>query len=75
MEMGDFYSNERLMQLRVAEERSQARARGLHRTESPSRRWLPRQGCWLLCQMGRMLVMLGRRLEQYGLPPSVVLES
>jgi hypothetical protein len=75
MDMGDFYTNERMMQLHVKEERSQAKARGMHRTESLSRSWLPRQGCWILCQMGRMLVMLGRRLEQYGLPQSVVLES
>ena len=31
--------------------------------------WLHRQGCWLLCWLGRMLVRLGRRLEHYGAPP------
>ena len=28
--------------------------------------WLSRQGCWLLCQLGRTMVGLGRRLEGYG---------
>jgi hypothetical protein len=33
--------------------------------------WLSRQGCWLLCQTGRLLVQLGRRLQAYGAPQPV----
>jgi hypothetical protein len=29
--------------------------------------WIPRPGCWLLCQLGSLLVNLGRRLQRYGL--------
>jgi len=29
--------------------------------------WLPRPGCWILCQLGNLLVALGQRLQKYGL--------
>ena len=28
--------------------------------------WVSRQRCWLLCQLGRTMVQLGRRLEAQG---------
>jgi hypothetical protein len=28
--------------------------------------WLSRQGCWLLCHLGRALVWLGEQLERWG---------
>jgi hypothetical protein len=28
--------------------------------------WMMRQGCWLLCQLGHLLVALGQRLQGYG---------
>ena len=33
--------------------------------------WFSRQRCWLLCQLGRMLVALGERLERYALARSL----
>ena len=55
--------------LRRADERQQALMWRLSRQVSargqPS--WLSQQGCWLLCQLGRWMVNLGRQLQQYGL--------
>lgn len=39
------------------------------------RGWLARGVCWLLCQLGRLLVTLGRRLQRYGQRGSVLLEG
>jgi hypothetical protein len=39
----------------------------LRQVGEPRSQWLTRQGCWLLCQLGRFLVELGRQLERYGL--------
>lgn len=36
----------------------------LKQVERPS--LLTRQGCWLLCQLGRWMVQLGQQLLQYG---------
>jgi hypothetical protein len=30
------------------------------------RKWLARQGCWILCQLGRWLVRLGQQLQSAG---------
>jgi hypothetical protein len=51
---------------RRAETRSLLRQAGLMQ---PS--WLDHQRSWLLCQLGRGLVAMGKRLEQHGLPESV----
>jgi hypothetical protein len=32
--------------------------------------WLPRQGCWVLCQAGRWMVRAGQALQQAGAFPS-----
>jgi hypothetical protein len=55
--------------LRRADERQQAHmwriSRQLSARGEPN--WLSRQGCWLLCQLGRWMVSLGRQLQQGGL--------
>lgn len=33
---------------------------------SQGRSWLGRSGCWLLCQLGRRLIILGRALQHAG---------
>ena len=64
----DCYSAERLMDLRVREERRQAELRRLQREAQQAHEgWLSRQRCWVLCQVGRFLVSLGVRLLQAGL--------
>jgi hypothetical protein len=44
--------------------RDVVRWRLLKQVEQPS--VLIRQGCWLLCQLGRWMVWLGRQLQEYG---------
>jgi hypothetical protein len=34
--------------------------------------WFRRQECWLLCQLGRAMVRLGRRLLEYGTPQAAL---
>jgi len=29
--------------------------------------WIARQGCWILCQLGRWLVRLGQQLQNAGM--------
>lgn len=31
-------------------------------------RWTRKQSCWVLCQLGRLLINIGQHLEQYGTP-------
>jgi len=38
------------------------------------RGWLSRQNCWLLCQLGHLLVSLGKRLERYEQPQSPAID-
>ena len=33
--------------------------------------WTRKQSCWMLCQLGRLLVNLGQHLERYGAPQTV----
>ena len=35
-------------------------------------RWLPRPGCWLLRQLGHMLVKVGRWLQAYASPQQAI---
>jgi hypothetical protein len=37
--------------------------------------WFDQQRCWLLCRLGRLLVALGERLEQYAIPQSVPIKG
>lgn len=54
--------------LRRDDERRQAEAWRLWRlARQGERSWVSQRGCWLLCQLGRALVRLGRQLEGYGL--------
>jgi hypothetical protein len=39
------------------------------------RGWVSRQGCWLLCQMGHMLVSLGQRLMSLDSVQTLSLEG
>ena len=69
MSFTDHHLEERLMQLRVQEEHHQAELCALQReARIANPRWLDRQRCWLLCQLGRRLVSSGTRLLEAGLP-------
>ena len=69
MSLSDYHLEERLMQLRVQEEHHRAELRDLQReARMANPRWLDRQRCWLLGQLGRRLVSLGTRLLEAGLP-------
>jgi hypothetical protein len=69
MSYTDYHFGDRLMDLRVQEERHQAE---LRRLQCEARRahpgWLSRHCCWLLCQLGSLFVSLGVRLLHAGLP-------
>ena len=63
------YLAERLMDLRVHEERHQAELRRLQREARKAHQgWLSRQSHWLLCQLDSLFVSLGVRLLRTGLP-------
>jgi hypothetical protein len=65
----DCYLAERLMDLRVQEERHQAELRLLQReAQSAHQGRLSRHSCWVLCQLGSLFVSLGVRLLHTGLP-------
>jgi len=69
MLFSDYFLEERLMDLRVQEERRQAGLRRLQREARKAHpRWLSRQRCSLLSQLGSLLVSLGVRLLHVGLP-------
>lgn len=64
----DLYVAESIMFQRAEERVSQARSRALVRRLGAGRQGgLSRSGCRLLCQLGRLLVALGRRMERYAL--------
>jgi hypothetical protein len=68
MSNGEWLFGERVMDLRVEEEHSRARARRLARQVGTGRhRGLVWQGRWLLCSLGYRLVALGAWLEGYSL--------
>lgn len=68
----DFNIAEPMMNMNVEEAQRRAKARRMVlQVGMLHRPWLSRQGCWLLCQMGHLLVAMGRRLEQCGLPRSL----
>lgn len=62
---------QRLIELRVEEAlRAAERNRLLREAGIQRQGWLSRQGCWLLCQLGRLLVALGQRLQKrFQVPP------
>lgn len=76
---GDLYCAEKTMHRRLQDERHNFEALRLSRKARLAgalpQGWMARQGCWLLCQMGRLLVAMGLRLEQYGLTQTLSLEG
>jgi hypothetical protein len=72
MSYQDFRLSKELMYMhrerlqRRAETRSMLRQAGLMQPD-----WLHRYRCWLLSQLGRGLVDLGKRLEQHAPPDPV----
>jgi len=70
------YLAKKIAAMRVEEARRRLEVRCLLREAGIDRRgWVSRQSSWALCQLGRLLVALGRRLERYGLPPAMSLEG
>jgi len=69
MSYTDYHFGERLMDLRVQEERRQAELGALQREARKAQPgWLSRQRCRFLCQVGNLFVSLGVRLLRAGLP-------
>jgi hypothetical protein len=67
MSIPEFFLAEQLMYARAVEmQHQEATRRLLCEAESVQRGRLSRQSRWLLCQLGCMLVALGRRLQQQG---------
>jgi len=65
-----------LMDMNIQEvARRRERRRLLREAGIDKRGWLPRQSCWLLCQVGRLLVALGEQLQRYGQPGTLLLEG
>ena len=59
--------NKRMEDRRRAEARHRADAWRLLRQARGNRQpWFAQQGCWLLCQLGHLLIRLGQQLERYG---------
>jgi hypothetical protein len=72
----DVYIAERSMELQAKEATRKAELRRVVCAADMKRRgWLSQQSCWLLCQIGRLLVALGHRLEQAGMPQALPAEG
>ena len=72
MSYRDVYIAERTMELQEKEApRRAARQRLLRQAGTERPGWLFYRRCWLLCQLGRLLVATGQRLEQ-ARPPRPV---
>ena len=68
--------SEQLMEIHLQEMLHEAAVERLAREVSgPERRWLYRQRCRWLRRLGQLLVGLGQRLQQVGLPPAVAVEG
>jgi hypothetical protein len=69
MSYTDYNFGERLVDLRVQEERRQV---ALRRLQTEARKvhqgWVSQKRCWFLCQVGSLFVSLGVRLLRAGLP-------
>ena len=69
MSYTDYHFGERLMELRVQEERQRAELRGLQREAAKAQAsWLSRPRYRFLYQVGNLLVSLGVRLLHAGMP-------
>jgi hypothetical protein len=72
----ELYVAESIMEIRVRETLRDAEERRLLRRARLVRRgWFYRQRCWLLCQLGRLLIALGQRVRDLGLPEPFSLEQ
>jgi hypothetical protein len=61
----DMFAAVPLMQMRVEEELRKAEMnRLLHKAGIQPLGWFSRQGCWLLCQLGRLLEAVGQTLQR-----------
>lgn len=70
MEFTDIHTIQRTMELSVEKRHRQAEALRLARQVSPPhRQGMSRQYRLFVCDLGYMLVSLGARLVEYGLPP------
>jgi hypothetical protein len=59
--------DKRMEDRRRAEARHQAETwRLLRQVKANQPGWFVRRGCWVLCQVGHLLIRLGQQLEQYG---------
>ena len=70
------YSTQVILKRHLEERRQQADTHRLARElrkEHPG--WVARQGRWLLCQTGRLMLAAGRRLERQGLPQTSRIEG
>lgn len=73
---GDMRAAKAEMDTRVQEALRRTESRRLLRQAGIERRaWFARQTCWILCQLGRLLVGRGRRLEQVAAPPTLCVGS
>ena len=75
MWLREAYVQEKTRDRQLKESRQQAKTHRLARelrNEHPG--WVARQGRWLLCQSGRLLLAAGRRLERQGLPQTSLVE-
>jgi len=76
MSYGDLYIAESIMHSRLQERRRQIEILGLkRRLDAQGGSWLSRKSCMLLWRLGQLLVMLGKRLEGYGVPRPLSLED
>lgn len=65
-----------IMEIRFEEAQCKAGSEELLRQAGlEPRDWFSRQGCWLLCQMGHLLVALGKQLMSFGAAQSLSLEE
>jgi hypothetical protein len=67
MDSRELYIAEHTMGMRLEEVRQEV---AFHRLRHQRRKlrpgWVSRLGCWLLCQLGGLLVAMGERLQRYG---------
>jgi hypothetical protein len=76
MRYPDPFTAQLLMEMRVEERLRRAEIDRQVREAGVRRRgWLSRQGCWLLCQVGRLLVAVGARLQERYQVPSLSLKE
>ncbi len=74
--MSSFFLIEQEMKMKTREAlREGEKYRLLREARLDHQRWLSRQGCWFLCQLGRLLVALGQQLQRHGQPQIISLNS